>query len=43
MLLGTLSASLLGNLITGKGTFTAGEGSSETSQGQGTIRASQDF
>ena len=34
MLLGSLSASLLGNLLTGKGTIRAGEG---------TIRAGQDF
>ena len=34
MLLGTLSASLLGNLLTGKGTITAGEG---------TIRAGQNL
>ena len=34
MLLGTLSASLLGNLLTGKDTIRAGEG---------TIRAGQDF
>ena len=34
MLLGTLGASLLGNLLTGKGTIRAGED---------TIRASQDF
>ena len=34
MLLGTLGASLLGNLLTGKGAITAGEG---------TIRAGQDF
>ena len=34
MLLGTLGASLLGNLLTGKGTIKAGEG---------TIRAGQDF
>ena len=34
MLLGTLGASLLGNLLTGKGTIRAGEG---------TIRAGQDF
>ena len=34
MLLGTLGASLLGNLLTGKGTNRAGEG---------TIRAGQDF
>ena len=34
MLLGTLGASLLGNLLTGKGTIRAGDG---------TIRAGQDF
>ena len=34
MLLGTLGASLLGNLLTGKSTIRAGEG---------TIRAGQDF
>ena len=34
MLLGTLGASLLGNLLTGKGTIRAGKG---------TIRAGQDF
>ena len=34
MLLGTLGASLLGNLLTGKGTTTAGDG---------TIRAGQNF
>ena len=34
MLLGTLGASLLGNLLTGKGTKKAGEG---------TIRAEQNF
>ena len=34
MLLGTFGASLLGNLVTGKGTIRAGEG---------TIRAGQDF
>ena len=34
MLLGTLGASLLGNLLTGKGTIRAGEG---------TVRACQDF
>ena len=34
MLLGTLGASLLGNLLTGKGTLTAGEG---------TIKGGQDF
>ena len=34
MLLGTLGASLLGNLLTGKGTIRAGEG---------TIKGGQDF
>ena len=34
MLLGTLGASLLGNLLTGKGTI---------KEGEGTIRAGQDF
>ena len=34
MLLATLGASLLGNLLTGKGTITAGDG---------TIRAGQNF
>ena len=34
MLLGTLGAKLLGNLLTGKGTMSAGEG---------TIRAGHDF
>ena len=53
MLLGTLSASLLGNLLTGKGVkrskrpgqgvMTAGEGAIATSQGPGTIRAGQGF
>ena len=49
-LLGTLGASLLGNLFTGKGTIRAGEGAIATSQGreakmpgEGTIRAHQDF
>ena len=32
ILLGTLCASLLGNLLTGKGTIRAGEGSSRTGQ-----------
>ena len=36
MLLGTVGASLLGNLLTGKDTFRAGRGAKETSQGQGT-------
>ena len=50
MLLGTLDASLLGNLLTGKGvilaregTIRAGEEAIATSQRWGTIRAGQDF
>ena len=43
MSLGTLGASLLGNLLTGKGVVRVGEGATATSQGQGTIRAGQDF
>ena len=42
MLLGTLGANLLGNLLKGQGRIRAGEGAI-TSWGQGTIRASQDF
>ena len=41
MLLGTLSASLLRNLLTGKGTIRWGEGTIKVSQG--TTRAGQDF
>ena len=41
MLLGTLGASLLGNLLTGKGTIRAGKGTIRA--GEGTIRACQDF
>ena len=33
MLLGTLGASLLGNLLTGKGTMRAGEGTMRAEQG----------
>ena len=43
MLLGTLGASLLGNLLTGKGTTRAGKGAIAASRGQGIIRAVQDF
>ena len=43
MLLGTLRASLLGNLLAAKGTIRAGEGATATSREQGTIRAGQDF
>ena len=39
MLLGTIGASLLGNLLTGKGTVGAGEGT--TRAGYGTIRAEE--
>ena len=41
MLLGTLGAILLGNLLTGKETTRAGE--SEFRAGKGTIRAGQGF
>ena len=43
ILLGTLGPSLLGKLLTSKGTIRAGEGSTATSQGQCTIRTSQVF
>ena len=43
MLLCTLGASLIGNLLTGKSTIRAEEGAIATSQGQGTVRAGQDF
>ena len=41
MLLGTLGASLLGNLLTGKGTIRASEDIIRAVEG--TIRAGQDF
>ena len=42
MLLGTLGASLLGNLLTGKGIMRAGEGSvTSRAKGQGILRASE--
>ena len=41
MLLDTLGASLLGNLLTGKGTIRAGEGTFIA--GEGTVSAGQDF
>ena len=41
MLLGTLGASLLGNLLGGKGTIKAGEGTTRTVEDK--IRAGQDF
>ena len=41
MLLGTLGASFLGNLLTGKSIIKAGEGTIR--EGEGKIRAGQDF
>ena len=41
MLLGTLGASLLGNLLTGKGIIRAGKGTIRP--GEGTVRTGQDF
>ena len=41
MLLGTLAASLIGNLLIGKGVIQAGRGTIRA--GDGTIRAGQDF
>ena len=43
MLLGTLGASLLGNLLTGKDIFKAGEAVTPTSHVGGTIIAGQEF
>ena len=43
MLLGTLGASWLGNLLTDKGTIRAVEGAIAKSWGQGTIRAGENF
>ena len=43
MLLGTLSASLLGNLLTGKETILTSQGRGTIRAGEGTIRAGQDF
>ena len=43
MLLGILGVSLLANLLTWKCTIRAGEGAIAMIQGQGTIRADQDF
>ena len=40
MLLGTLDASLLGNMLAGKGINRAGDGAIATKQGGGIIRAS---
>ena len=41
MLLGTLGASLLGNLLTGRGVNKKGKGAIATSQGRGIIRAGE--
>ena len=43
MLLGTLGASLLGNLLTGKGAIATSQGQRTIRAGEGTIRAGQDF
>ena len=39
MLLGTLGASLLGNLLTGKGIYRAGKGKGINRAGEGILRA----
>ena len=39
MLLGTLGASLLGKLLTGKGLYRAGKGKGITRAGEGIVRA----
>ena len=39
MLLGILGASLLGNLLTGKGIYRAGKGKGVNSAGEGIVRA----
>ena len=39
MLLGTLGATLLGNLLTGKGLYRAGKGKGITRAGEGIVRA----
>ena len=41
--LGTLGASLLGNLLIGKSTISAGEGAIAKSGERGAIRVGQDF
>ena len=43
MLLATLGASWLGNLLTGKGTIRVVEGTIAKSWGQGTIRGGENF
>ena len=42
-LLGTLAASLLGSILTGKGAIRSGDGTSAANQGRGTIRAGHGF
>ena len=39
MLLGTLGASLLGNILTGKGIYRAGKGEEVLRAGEGIVRA----
>ena len=43
MLLGTLGASLLGNLLTNKGAIVASQGQGTIRAGEGTVGAGQDF
>ena len=43
MLLGTLNASLLGNILAGKGVIRAGKGATAASQGRRMIRTGKDF
>ena len=43
MLLGTLGASLLGNLLTGKGMIGTSQGRGAIRAGEDTARAGQDF
>ena len=43
MLLGTIGASLLGNILTGKGVIATSQGRGKIIAGEGTIRAGQDF
>ena len=42
MLLGTLGASLLGNILTGQGIYRAGKGRGINRLGQGIVRAGYD-
>ena len=43
MLLGTLGASLLGNLLTGKRPITTSQGQVTFRAGEGSVRTGQDF